>query len=535
MNQENDIFYCLYRKVPKQLWVCLVSGIVWGIIVHLYMLTNKFPNWDDINNLGGYGSGAGWGRWLLQYTRPLSGWWSIPAFNGVVAIILLSLSACFVMAALDLKSMTSAVLLPGMMVSFPAVASAMTFMFTVNTYAIGILMCCAGAWLLRKYKYGFLPAIPLFLCTLGTYQSYICLAAGILVFGLVLDLLRGREIKEVVQQGIKAAAALGIGLVLYVVVSKLAYPVPMTDERGLNTMGQVQLSRMPRLIMRCYKRIVEFFTYKPYSYVSAVLQVFHIAVCVLSFMLLLWNVLVRKLYKERTRLLWLVVSVLLTPLALASIYAMAPETNDASMLMLYQYFFVYGILLALAELAMETWKREERNRNGWITKLLAVSAAVLLGCVGFQNALITNEGYFRMGLAYERVTSYYTRIVGNVENMEGYAYGDDIEILGEFPAGENPLNATGLEDEKFTEMSGIAMESGMITSGVRRNFLRTYLGIDMPFLESAQEQELVKEIKESREYQEMPIYPGEGSIRRIQGCWVVKVCEEQQKSNQEKK
>ena len=187
MENNQDYIQHILKKIPVNLWIAFASGMGLGLLTHFYMLTHKLPNWDDINNLRGYGSGAAWGRWFLRYIRPLSGEWSVPSINGVLAIFIISVASCFVLAALNLKSFTSAMLVPAMMVTFPGFASTMTFMFTVNSYALGVLMACVGAYCVRKIKFGWIPGILLFVLSMGVYQSYICLAAGILVTALCLD------------------------------------------------------------------------------------------------------------------------------------------------------------------------------------------------------------------------------------------------------------------------------------------------------------------------------------------------------------
>ena len=66
------------------------------------------------------------------------------------------------------------------------------------------------------------------------------------------------------------------------------------------------------------------------------------------------------------------------------------------------------------------------------------------------------------------------------------------------------------------------MENGMITSGVRYNFLRIYLGINVPYISD----EEIEEIKGTNEFLEMNIYPNKDSIKNINNIWVVKLCDE---------
>ncbi|MDD2972489.1 MAG: glucosyltransferase domain-containing protein [Lachnospiraceae bacterium] len=518
-----DIIKDLYKKIPKNIWICFVSGIVWGLITHIYMITHKLPNWDDLYNLRGFGSGAEYGRWLLEFIRPLYGKWSVPALNGVLAIILWAMAACFIYAALRLETVTSAVLLSFMVMTFPSIACTMTFMFTVTCYALGILFVCAGVYCYQKGRYGFIPAILLFVLSLGIYQSYICLAAGMLVCLFMVRLLRGSTFWSVWKECIKALVTLGITMVIYLFISNHMND-NLTTDRGIDTMGQIPLSRLPRLIARAYKRILEYFVIEPLSFTTPVAQVLNILICVAIAGLLIWLVWRRRIWKEWKSTLLIFVLALLIPLALASIYILAPETQDATMQMLHQYFFVYVVLLVLGELVMGQIQGREHTVKAWMNTGLAWIATLLIVLIGYQNYILTNEAYFRTSIAFDRANSYYNRIMVNVEAQEGYQYGDTVSILGNFYPEAYPVENNPIDDDKFVDMSGVAMENGLLTEGVRTWFLKTYLGIETEALTS----EEMEDIKATAQYEAMPLYPAQGSIAKIEDVWVVKIHENEE-------
>ncbi len=524
-----DIVKELYKKVPQNMLLCFLSSVVSGFIIHLYVLTHKLPNWDDINNLQGFGSGAEYGRWLLEYIRPLYGEWSIPAFNGTLAILLWAIGAAMIYRALELTTQTSAVLLGIMVISFPAIASTMTYMFTVTCYAIGFLLVCAGSMLYRRYRYGFLPAMLLYVLSLGIYQSYICLAVSILMMGFVLDIIRdGKRFKDVLLGGCKAGAVLIVTLLSYLAISKW-FNQDITTDRGLDTMGQIDVTAMPRLIMRSYKRISEYFLWKPYSFTTTFTQLVNIAICIMIAVTFVWIMMQSKRYKDKLDSLLAVLLMLLLPAAMAAIYILAPETQDATLMMLHPYFFLYVILIALAEtLGLQIkdtgGNNQEFSRYDWKiqgSKYVVGISVILIALIGYQNYLVTNEAYFRTEIAFNRAYAYYDRIMMNVEAQHGYRYGDAVAIIGEFYPDPNPLSSYNIDDNRFTEFSGIALENGLLTSGSRRNFLRTYLGINLPEVSDEQ----IDAIKEGKEYQAMPTYPDSASIQKINQVWVVKAHE----------
>jgi hypothetical protein len=126
-----------------------------------------------------------------------------------------------------------------------------------------------------------------------------------------------------------------------------------------------------------------------------------------------------------------------------------------------------------------------------------------------------------MDIAFQRTTAYYERIINRLEETEGYEYGDQVLIAGDFYYVDNPspIEAVSMDDDIYRDFDGVAMENGMITAGVRNSFVRTYLGIDFPDISD----DLQDEIKNSSEYDEMPCYPSEGCVEKIKGVWVVKL------------
>lgn len=522
-----DIVKSLYNKVPKNGWICFISSLISGVIIHIYVLTHKLPNWDDINNLRGFGSGSEYGRWLLEYIRPLYGKWSIPAFNGMLAIFLWSVSAVMIYMALELKTQTSAVTLGIMVISFPAIASTMTYMFTVTCYAIGFLFVCTGSMLYRRYRYGFLPAMLLYLLSLAVYQSYISLAVSILIMGFVLDIIRDhKQSVYVIRDGIKAVVSFIVTLLSYLLISKMSNH-NITTDRGLDTMGQINILKLPRLIMRSYKRISEYFLWKPFSFTTPFTQKINIAICIMIVITFLWIMIQNKSYKDTLGFLLAVILMAILPMTMASIYILAPETQDATLMMIHPYFFLYIILIALAEtISLQIRKENNSKSTGtkWrntISNYIVVISVGLILVIGYRNYLVTNEAYFRTKIAFDRAYAYYNRIIMNVESQPEYRYGDALAIMGEFYPDPNPLSSYSIDDERFTDFSGIALENGLLTSGSRTNFLRTYLGIELPEVS----EEEINAILETKEYQDMKSYPDKGSIRSVNGIWVVKVHE----------
>lgn len=526
--ENYGIFDKVMSKIPKRIWFGFVSGITAGLLTHLYMLTHKLPNWDEVNNFSGYGQGVGIGRWFLHYVHYLGGRWSIPMVHGILAIIFLSVSACLISEVFGLRRTSSLIVVSMAMLTFPSVAGTMAFMFTVHTYAMSVMMMCLSIYLIHRYKYGLVPGAVLIICGMGIYQPYVSFAIGLMLGSMLADLLRKKKNgKETLLTGIKYAVVLLASVGIYMIICRLFYPdIAQPDSYGgAGQMGQIAVSEMPRLIGRCYKRFLEYFLLKPFGYVSSSMHCANILVCMGVGILFLYNMISVKFNKDRLAYILCVLVSALIPMALAFVYFMAPVA-PFSILMTYAYVLVYAVALMLLEIAADRWQSSKADKK--MFSLLRKSVVIVVICSvlleTYTGYLITNEAYFRMSIAYERTAAFFNRILVNVEREEGFVYGDKVAILGEFYYVDNPgpIEIDFMEDNRFREMSGIALENGLITSGVRDNFIRIYLGFELPYIEEAAKAEILA----SEEYLEMPCYPETGSIKKMGGdTWVVKLCD----------
>lgn len=519
-----DLIAQLCSKVPRHTRICFVTGIIAGWLTHFYMLTHKFLNWDDANNMDTYGSGDYLGRWFLKYIHPLGGRYSIPAVHGFLLLLCIAVSACLILEIVQIKSVTGAVFTAVVLETFPSVVSTISFMFMAHTSGIGILMATLAVYLLRKYRYGWLPCLTLLVCVLGTYQSYISFAITLMLFGMIADIFHGKKFPEEFKKGILCVAVLGACVLIYMKLSHIIYPnIDNETYGGVGNMGRIAINEMPRLVGRCYKRFLEYFLWKPFAFVSGVAQAANIVTCILAGVLFIYLAAERKLYHDVLTFIMLVLLCFFVPLAAAFIYFMAPEVSY-SMLMLYAYALIYVMVLALLEYCMEDWHTKPVSVK-WKSTLRYTVVIVTVGTIfvsSYTDYLLTNRAYLRTNFATERVQQYFNRVLAMVETTPGFEEGDIVEILGEFYYRDNPssVEIDILDSEDLRELDGVALENGLLTMSVRDNFIKMFVGYEMADLPYEDK----KELMETDEYKNMPVYPAEGCVQKINGIWVVKMC-----------
>ena len=83
----------MLRSMPGYTRITFIAAVIAGFATHLYMLTNKLPNHDDIGHMLGETYGTPSGRWLLPLMEKLDGDFSMPWLIGVLSIIALAFAA----------------------------------------------------------------------------------------------------------------------------------------------------------------------------------------------------------------------------------------------------------------------------------------------------------------------------------------------------------------------------------------------------------------------------------------------------------
>ena len=97
MSEIETIGISMTKKYRGTIGGCLAGGI----LAHFYVLTNILQNHDSIAMAPkGYGTGITSGRWFLtvlgQFIGKLGGNYNLPYFNGIIAICLLTITACLI-------------------------------------------------------------------------------------------------------------------------------------------------------------------------------------------------------------------------------------------------------------------------------------------------------------------------------------------------------------------------------------------------------------------------------------------------------
>ena len=94
-------------QTPFGIAVAAAMGV--GTVTHLFGLVNILHNYDDIaQQPRGYGTGISSGRWLLSQLGDCAHWlggnYNLPLVNGLLFLLLIAISAGFLVASFDIQN-----------------------------------------------------------------------------------------------------------------------------------------------------------------------------------------------------------------------------------------------------------------------------------------------------------------------------------------------------------------------------------------------------------------------------------------------
>ena len=495
---------------------CFTAAVVSGAAAHFYMLANKIPNVDDVNNIEGYGGGAVLGRFILPYTHRLFSAVSAPALNGIIAILLYALAASLAVRTLKIRNRTAAALCGILWLTSPFMTSTMTYMFTVADYGLAVLAACLAACLFTGEDHVILRGAAGILClffSMGIYQAYFPLAVSLCLAAAVASLIRGEAVGNVTVRGARSLAFLGLSAAAYFLYART---LPLSDFHGMNGMGDHFLTRLPVTVARAYHRFLQYFLTSVPSYVRQGeyrLQLMMFAAAGVCLVLIL----LRNKRTEPSRLALTAAGFFLMPLSVSLVYVMAPDVQKASTLMVFPYVmtWTFGALL------LSEWNGMPAGEGKKAAAALALSAVLTVSLAGisYEGFRTAHEAYFRSALSFERIEAYFNRLLVRLEETEGYHYGDPVAIVGDSWPDPNVLSSYNLNADEYADLEGFTIESTLFTSGNRDKFMRTYLGVEITDLPTGYYQELVQ----TETFRNMPVFPEKGCVAREGEYWLIKV------------
>ena len=474
-----------------------LAAFLAGLAAHGYAFSNKLLNHDEIESLFGKGATITSGRWGLEPVKLLFPDWSMPWIYGLISLLLISAAACLMLRILDLRRPGLRMLMAALVTTFPALTGNFCFMFTSAPYAWSFFLAVLAV---RLHQKGRRVLAPLALVlALGIYQAYIAVTASLFLLCMIAQALDGdKPVGEIVTGGLRALAMMLLSVGLYygaaLLVLRFAgdgFNAYVTE----NVNGSVGLLRRVRI---AYDAFFYVFTFRNfYLITSEALRYVHIALAAVLAACMAGLALRKKRWLHAALLAFLTA---LLPLAICCMFLIMSQQSIHTLVM-YSFIAVYLLAGLVAE---RVTLPAGRGAAALMSVMLALTAA--------GNVYFANMTYLKMQLQYENAHAFYTVLLTRVTQTEGFDENSRLAVLGEQ---DNLLH-------RFDELDTDLLQGpnrDLVNIYSRENFLRFYLGCELPFAD----EESLRTLEDDPRVQAMPEYPYAGSVRKLGDFIVVKL------------
>ncbi len=526
-----------FSRFSKQSAYAGVSAFVFGLIAHLFILTNEFANHDDIGVLWKENSFHLWEtRWLQSICSPLVSLWGSGLMAGLFTFLILAISAILLIDSLEIKSHAMSVIVGAMMSATPIVACFMSYPNGSYQFAVGIPFAILALRWYDKGVKGFVAASFALMFAIAGYQSNICITIACIYVQLFVRLLEKEfDIKKWWKDFGKAFAMLVIGLILYIISMQIIGRINGVDNLTFGVSGgeltshgyaaqtetgTLYVSNIFSTVIVAIKYFVKyhfniFFGGPNVSFASHVIVFANIFISLSLLCLLCVSVLKQKGFLRK---MMIIIVALAAPMCINSTQIILNGKCDETLQMMYSMVIAVPLVVCMAE---RTLLVEEKLRN----KIIIVCFVMLILHL-YGNIQIINDAYQRMNSAYETAFSEMTRIIDRVEQTDEWQNGGrllyfDYSEDGGYLINEN-YQAMTLRDN-YIDMGWM----GVFGTGIYNfwgnnntsNFAKCYLGVEF----DTPTEEQIDEIKSSEEYKNLEDFPSINAVKVINGIVVVRM------------
>ena len=491
-----------------------LASLIWGALAYIFAFTNKLINHDEVGQLFGKGATVTSGRWGLSILDAVFPNVSMPWIYGVITVILIAVSICLILHLFSIRNRVLQVLLAGSIMVFPSLIGVFGYMFTSSSYGLSFLLAVLSVWLIsRPCKWMILPALGCLVASVSIYQSYISIAASLLVLLLIRMLLVGEDPFPVLKKGIGYVLFLVVSLGLYYLATQL---VLILKDVSFSSYASDSISFSPSYLLEgirlAYVNFLRFFYWAHHRLIPTVFswKLHNVLFTAIGVLLLLWAGKQKKPRAARFLLLLILIGIL--PLAINCMYLITSE-DSIHTLVLYSFIAVYILAAILAELWMQEFAAGKLPE---LLRRLAVDGiAIALSLIVCINIYTANTAYVAMHLRYENAYSFYTSLIAQIRQMPEFQEGTRIAVIGDWQSPD--FYADRMELTEYL----VGVKGFLPSDYSARYFMEYYIGFPAELVSDAEAEAL----RQTEEFQNMSIYPYYGCLDVINDVIVVKLSE----------
>lgn len=517
----------LFKKIPASAVLAAKATFLMGILVNLFVFTNKSVNHDDIMAEFIYNKQLDIvsGRYMWLLIRRITSYYDMPMFFGIIGMLALALSAAMIVYLLGVKDKVFVLLISGIMASFPINACYYSYLSISPIYYFAIFMAVLGVFVTNRMgKYvGVFTAGLCIMMSLATYQSFLALTIGLVFIMAFLDLFRndfkaGRWFFKYLRYSVSAV----LGFVFYFIGTKISLAVTGEELRqyaGTDRMFNLEFMEILKSFKTTWENQKEFYFTKlavpsrGFVWLNRVVLAVLLIVVIVQIVRLIKN----KMYKQA------VITVLMTaasPFFLNFIYIMMNGKSSVHMLMKYALILPYFLVIALVSATDFRMSLKKFD----IKYILQWAAAVSTAGIVWYGALTSNQLYLRMYYNTQAIDSLCTQLLANLSANEDFRTDEPVY----FANFTTFFNRNYVTTASFTQDLNpyVWMGTDVYLDWYSSNHLIRYMDFNHHIrLIASNNSSRESAVRETQEFKDMPCYPEGGSVKTINGLVTVKFAE----------
>ena len=502
--EDTNFFFKWYDQQPITAKVGFYGAAVIALLTHLVMYSNLILE-EHLPGFRRSGLLSGAGRWAHRWVNSLT-FYYMNWVTGLLQILFLSLTAFLVIKAFNIQSRLSALLIAGIMVTFPAIAESNLHFHDAAPYFFAAFLSIAAFYVTKIYKFGWFLGVAFITLSLAMYQSKISLAMmASLIHLIVYALKENPKFAGLIKYAAKYLLLIVGGLLTYF-ISLQAFAI-RTDYRGIGELPN--LAGLHNDILRAYREVFYYFFSGSFRIDNLYLLLAYGFIAILGLLLLVF---ITIKFADRSILSNVTVAVLVFLLPLAANFSSVFDTGGMGALSMTSYAFTIFLLLPL--ILYENFKI---NTYG-LKKLLTLALVFIIGYyISFSNFI-----YLRGQVYTMHAIQLANRISARVEPLLLYSDSNQLFVTGNLVS--NPIYPTMNIFQEYRPRTVGALLFGGNNDFTRfpwRFFVdvvRYRVGLNVNRTENNERRQYLQDRAISYG---MPVYPQEGSVAIIDGVVVV--------------
>lgn len=514
IKEPDIILNKIKEKITKEEKIAIITTLIFGLINNYNFISTKGIAPDSLA-IDIFHKANKWeislGRWGISFLDTIRGGFVDRFIIILLCMFFLALSSMFIVKTFKIKNKMSILILSAIIGVAPQFTETYMFIYCADSYCFAMLLSVLAVYFLNKSSENRIYYLFAFLCVIfssALYQAYLGVLISLALILSIKNLFNNEDIKSEILKLIKNIVAIFIGIVSYYLITKILLKInglELVSYKGANGVGIELIKALPKSIVQCYKDFFNFFFGNNIIYNSAWKRIYINSILfIVSFISTICIFTRNKLDKKFIRILIMTGIIALLPICMNIMDIIAPTTHI-------NLVTGPGILTTIVLLAVIYNNLENKTLENVIKYSLILLSFILIitFILGNNITYIARQDTFN---------NYYTisnNIYNRVTLLEGYSkeqkwlFSDVIYYNSKYKAKANGFISN--DNETWKNYGGC--------SELNKKFYDKYLGIDIGLCSY----EKYKEITQTKEFKNMPIYPDDGSIAIIDNVVVIKI------------